>query len=80
MRNFGFVFFLLFIFVFPAFAGENVESQTEKQIIVVNDSICQKDCEIDLHTCQSDCNSHQNAWCKSDCQKTYRHCLDKCDQ
>ena len=80
MRNFVFVFFILFIFAFPAFAGDNVDRQTEKQIIVTNDSTCKQDCEIELRDCISDCDNHQNAWCKSDCQMEYRKCLDKCDE
>ena len=43
MRKIFFVFTILFIFAFPAFAGENVERQAQKQIIVASgDETCKQ--------------------------------------
>jgi hypothetical protein len=89
MKKIVFVFIILFIFAFPAFAGENVERQVQEQILVASgDETCKNECDFNKNICKSDC-SHNDLQtrsgrelaesCKGNCLKTYDNCMDRCD-
>lgn len=74
--------FVLSIFSVSVFAGEKVESQAEKQIIVAS-STCEDNCEVKLRICKSDCKydtKHFRVWCFDTCHETYDRCLDRCNR
>jgi len=82
MRKIVFVFFILF-FVFPVFAGENVERQAEKQIIVARDYACEDSCKMDLDSCNRGCRLLSGDLivksCRDNCIEDYGHCMQKCN-
>ena len=84
MRKIVFVFFILFVVV-PVFAGENVEVQPEKKIILAfSNSACRDYCRDDLNRCTSTCNSWGDdaihvKHCTDNCMDDYDRCLQKCD-
>jgi hypothetical protein len=80
------VFMFLFIFVFPVFAGDNVELQTEKQIILASDNYgCKSSCKTSFDACKSGCRMlHKNSddllaqGCMDVCIQDYDRCIDRC--
>lgn len=88
MRKIVFVFFILFI-VFPVFASEIIERQTEKQIVIAfGGSACRNLCRDDLNQCKRSCNLLRSNGpgneitvnsCIENCMDYYDRCLQKCD-